>query len=300
MTVDGRRVDLRAVTVPLVAGESVVLRVLDTGGVPRGLHELGMEEGDRERLAHVLARASGCVLATGPTGSGKSTSLYAALMTVRSDEKTVMSIEDPVEYRLPAVKQVQVNERTGLTFASGLRSMMRADPDVIMVGEMRDRESAQIAVEAALTGHLVLSTLHTRDAASAVTRLVDMGIEPFLVASSIDCVVAQRLARRLCPDCRRPAQVPASAVGLEGAGPVPVFEPGGCPRCRGTGYRGRFGLFEVLVVTDELRALIVDRAPSEALATTAVAQGMRRLRDAGLAKVRGGETSLAEVGRVVG
>jgi type IV pilus assembly protein PilB len=300
MTVDGRRIDLRVVTVPLVAGESVVLRVLDTGGVPLTLNELGMGADDRERLASVLGRSYGAMLATGLTGSGKSTSLYAALLTVRSGEKTIMSIEDPVEYRLPRVKQVQVNDRAGLTFASGLRSMMRADPDVIMVGEMRDRESAQIAVEAALTGHLVLSTLHTRDAPSAITRLVDMGIEPFLVASSIDCVVAQRLARRLCASCRRPTEVPAALVGLEGDAPVPVFEPLGCARCRGTGYRGRVGLFEVMTVGEELRGLIVARAPSDALAEAAVRAGMRRLRDDGLAKVRRGETSLAELARVSG
>jgi type IV pilus assembly protein PilB len=300
MAVDGRRIDLRVVTVPLVAGESVVLRILDSGGVPLTIDELGMEPEDRTRFQASLKKSYGGILTTGPTGSGKSTSLYAALMTVRSPEKTVMTIEDPVEYRLTGVKQLQVSERAGLTFATGLRSMMRSDPDVIMVGEIRDRESAHIAVEAALTGHLILSTLHTRDAPSAATRLVDMGIEPYLVASSIDCVVAQRLARRLCSVCRQATDVPAADVGLDQDGSFSVFEPGGCSRCRGTGYKGRLGLFEVLTITHEVKQLIVQRASADAIAEMAVSQGMRRLRDDGLAKVRAGETSLAEVGRVIG
>ena len=211
-----------------------------------------------------------------------------------------MTIEDPVEYRLAGVEQIQVSERSGMGFATGLRAIVRADPDVIMVGEIRDRESAHIAVDAALTGHLVLSTLHTNDAPSAAMRLVDMGIEPYLVASAVNCVIAQRLARKLCPTCRRTAHVPSEHVGLPAGGEIEVFEAIGCPRCRHTGYRGRVGLFEVMNVTDEIRSLIVGHASAHEISALAVQQGMTTLREDGLAKVRAGETTLAELGRVVG
>jgi type IV pilus assembly protein PilB len=290
LTLDGRRIDIRVTTVPLVDGESAVLRLLDPGQRPLSLTDLGMGAGDQARLERVLARSHGAVLATGPTGSGKSTSLYAALAVVNSREKTVMTIEDPVEYRVPGVKQMQVAERAGLTFASGLRSIVRADPDIIMVGEMRDRESAKIAIEAALTGHLVLSTLHTNDAPAAAARLVDMGVEPYLVASAIDCVVAQRLARRVCEHCRRPVTAPAAEVE--------VFEPAGCTRCRDTGYRGRVGLFEVMAVSEEIRSLIVTRATAGEIRRVAIEQGMQPLVEDGLDKVRAGETTLAEIARV--
>jgi type IV pilus assembly protein PilB len=298
LTLDGRRVDIRVTTVPLVEGESAVMRLLDPGQRPLSLESLGMNAGDRSLLERVLARSHGAVLATGPTGSGKSTSLYAALAVVNSPSKTVMTIEDPVEYRVPGVKQMQVAERTGLTFATGLRSIVRADPDIIMVGEMRDRESAKIAIEAALTGHLVLSTLHTNDAPAAAARLVDMGVEPYLVASAIDCVVAQRLARRLCDACRRPVTVAGADVGLAGSGEVQVFESAGCPRCRETGYRGRVGLFEVLAISEEIRSLIVTRAHTGEIRRVAIEQGMRPLAEDGFDKVRGGETTLAELARV--
>jgi type IV pilus assembly protein PilB len=298
LTLDGRRIDIRVTTVPLVDGESAVLRLLDPGQRPLSLTDLGMGAGDQARLEGVLARSHGAVLATGPTGSGKSTSLYAALAVVNSPEKTVMTIEDPVEYRVPGVKQMQVAERAGLTFASGLRSIVRADPDIIMVGEMRDRESAKIAIEAALTGHLVLSTLHTNDAPAAAARLVDMGVEPYLVASAIDCVVAQRLARRLCEHCRRPVRAAAADVGLDGAGEVEVFEPAGCARCRDTGYRGRVGLFEVMAVSEEISSLIVRRATAGEIRRVAIEQGMQPLVEDGLHKVRAGETTLAEIARV--
>jgi type IV pilus assembly protein PilB len=300
LTVDGRRIDLRVAIVPLVGGESAVLRILDSGNAPLSLEDLGMADDDRAKVTKALSRAHGAVLTTGPTGSGKSTSLYAALRIVRSPEKTVMTIEDPVEQRMTGVKQVQVSERTGLTFARGLRSMMRADPDVVMVGEMRDRESAHIAIEAALTGHMVLSTLHTNDAPTAGPRLVDMGIEPYLVASALECVVAQRLARKLCESCRRPGQAPASAFGLEGEEMIDVYEPVGCSRCRGSGYRGRIGLYEVMLVSEEIRSLIVRQASSADVSRVAVAQGMRTLREDGLLKARQGLTSLAEVARVTG
>jgi type IV pilus assembly protein PilB len=298
LTLDGRRIDIRVTTVPLVDGESAVLRLLDPGQRPLSLTDLGMGAADQARLERVLARSHGAILATGPTGSGKSTSLYAALAVVNSREKTVMTIEDPVEYRVPGVKQMQVAERAGLTFASGLRSIVRADPDIIMVGEMRDRESAKIAIEAALTGHLVLSTLHTNDAPAAAARLVDMGVEPYLVASAIDCVVAQRLARRLCQHCRSPMRVAAADVGLEGAGDVEVFEPAGCSRCRDTGYRGRVGLFEVMAISEEIRSLIVRRSTAGEIRRIAIEQGMRPLLGDGLDKVRAGETTLAEIARV--
>ncbi|MDQ6750830.1 MAG: Flp pilus assembly complex ATPase component TadA [Actinomycetota bacterium] len=300
LSVDDRQVDLRVVTLPLVHGESVVLRILDQGTVPMGLHELGLRDDERARVEASLRLSHGAVLATGPTGSGKSTSLYAALMGIRTREKSILTIEDPVEYQVSGIKQVQVNERAGLTFATGLRSMMRADPDVIMVGEIRDRESALIGIEAALTGHLVLSSLHTNDAPSAVTRLIEMGIEPFLVASSIECVIAQRLARRLCRSCRQPTKLPAAVFGPGGDGEIDVYEPAGCSHCAGTGYKGRIGLFEVMTLTEELRTLVVERASADQIARLAVTQGMRRLRDDGLAKVRAGETSVAEVARVTG
>jgi type IV pilus assembly protein PilB len=289
LTIEGRQIDLRVVVLPLVDAESVVLRILDSGSAPLSLEDLGMQPHDRERFGSALGRSYGGVLACGPTGAGKSSTLYAALLSIATREKTIITIEDPVEYRVEGIRQVQVNEKTGMTFATGLRSMMRADPDIVMVGEIRDAESAHIAIEAALTGHLVLSTLHTNDAPSAVSRLTDMGIEPFLVASSIDCVVAQRLARKLCEHCKQPS-------GEEPG----TFEPVGCARCGGTGYKGRTGLFEVMKVTPEMHHLIVERASVEKLTELAIEQGMRRLREDGMDKVRAGITSLAEVARVVG
>jgi type IV pilus assembly protein PilB len=289
LTIDSRQIDLRVVVLPLVDAESVVLRILDSGSAPLSLEDLGMQEHDRVRFRSALQRSYGGVLACGPTGAGKSSTLYAALLSIASREKTIITIEDPVEYRVEGIRQVQVNEKTGMTFATGLRSMMRADPDIVMVGEIRDAESAHIAVEAALTGHLVLSTLHTNDAPSAVSRLTDMGIEPFLVASAIDCVVAQRLARKLCEHCKQPS--------VETAG---TFEPVGCVRCGNTGYKGRIGLFEVMKVTPEMHHLIVERASVEQMTQLAIDQGMRRLREDGMDKVRAGITSGAEVARVVG
>jgi type IV pilus assembly protein PilB len=298
LTLDGRRIDIRVVTVPLVAGESAVLRVLDPGDTPLSLAELGMDDPDREAVERALRRAHGAILATGPTGSGKSTTLYASVGVVSSPEKAIMTIEDPVEYRLPRVKQMQVFERAGVTFAAGLRSIVRADPDIIMVGEMRDRESAHIAIEAALTGHLMLSSLHTNSAPAAAARLIDMGIEPYLVASSLECVIGQRLVRRLCLRCRRATTAPGADIGLEPGTEATVYEPVGCVHCHGTGYRGRQGIYEVMTVTDEIRTMIVARATAPEIMRKAVEQGMRPLREAGLAKVRAGETSIAEIARV--
>ena len=251
----------------------------------------------------LVKKPRGLVLVTGPTGSGKSTTLYAALGEINTPEKNIITIEDPVEYQLEGLTQVQTNSKAGLSFANGLRAMMRADPDVIMVGEIRDRETAQIAVEAALTGHLVLSTLHTNDAPTALTRLIEMGIEPFLVASAIDCVVAQRLARTLCQSCKRRTMVRADVLrdhGFASAYDLEAYEPVGCARCGGSGYKGRIGLYEVMTITEEIRTLAIQRGSADEIARVAVANGMKRLREDGLDKVRLGITSIAEVARVTG
>ncbi|MEV4418787.1 GspE/PulE family protein [Patulibacter sp. NPDC049589] len=303
ISIDGRGVDLRAVTLPSVHGEAVVLRILDRADGVITLDRLGMGLEDRSRFEAAFSKPYGAILATGPTGSGKSTSLYAALQRLNTADRHIVTIEDPVERQLDGVTQVQVNNRAGVTFANGLRSMMRADPDVIMVGEIRDAETAKIAVESALTGHLVLSTLHTNDAPTAVTRLLEMGVEPFLVASAIECVVAQRLARSLCETCKRPVRMPAELVrqqGFEVDGDVDVFEAVGCGRCGDTGYRGRVGLYEVMVVDEEMRSMIVERAPIDRITAHAVASGMVRLRQDGLRKVLSGKTSFAEITRVTG
>jgi type IV pilus assembly protein PilB len=267
------------------------------------LDALGMRDQERARFEQAIGQSHGAVLVTGPTGSGKTTTLYAALRSLNTPEKTLITIEDPVEYRLDGVKQVQVNQKVGLTFATGLRSMLRADPNIIMVGEIRDRDTAQIAVEAALTGHLVLSTLHTNDAPTAITRLVEMGIEPFLVASSIDCVVAQRLARTLCTYCRAETKLGKATLaenGFDVGTGIAAFEAVGCRRCGGTGYKGRTGLYETMPITDEIRSLVLARASANDVAEVAVAQGMRRLRADGLDKVKQGFTTVAEIVRVTG
>jgi type IV pilus assembly protein PilB len=301
LNIESRQVDVRVVTLPSVHGESVVLRILDKDSVVMELDKLGMAEGERLRYEKGFTQSYGAVLATGPTGSGKSTTLYAALQQINTTDKNIITIEDPVEYQIEGITQVQLNVKAGLGFATGLRSMMRADPDVIMVGEIRDSETATIAVEAALTGHLVLSTLHTNDAPTAITRLLEMGIEPFLVASAIDCVVAQRLARTLCPTCKRRAIIPADRLreaGFKVQYDLEAYEPAGCGRCGSSGYKGRIGLYEVMTITQEIRDLVLDRAPADRIAQLAVQQGMRRLRDDGLEKVRQGQTSIAELTRV--
>jgi len=298
LTVDGRRVDIRVVTLPLVNGEGAVMRILDKGVVVNGLESIGMQEAELERFDSAIHRPNGAVLVTGPTGSGKSTTLYAALHALNDGERSILTIEDPVEQRIPGIKQMQIAPKAGVTFDVGLRSMLRADPDVIMVGEIRDRETAHIAVEAALTGHLVLSTLHTRDAPSALGRLIDMGIEPFLVSSAVDCIVAQRLVRMLCKHCKRKQKLSKAVLeehGLAGAEP---YEPVGCSRCGGSGYRGRLGVYEVMTVSERIRALILERASVDDMVTIALEQGMVRLRDDGLQKVRDGLTSIAEVERM--
>jgi type IV pilus assembly protein PilB len=303
LTVDGRHVDLRIVTMPTVRGEGVVMRILDKEGVVMDLDTLGMGDDDRTRFERAITQAHGAVLVTGPTGSGKSTSLYAALQVLNTTEKNIITVEDPVEYELDGITQLQVNAKAGLTFATGLRAMVRADPDIIMVGEIRDRETAQIAIEAALTGHLVLSTLHTNDAPGSVTRLIEMGVEPFLVASAIDCVVAQRLVRTLCAHCKKRTILPVDTLveyGYTAKLDIEGYEAVGCKNCNGAGYRGRIGIYEVMPLTAEVRALAIERRSADEIAEVAVKQGMRRLKDDGLEKVRTGRTSISEVARVCG
>jgi type IV pilus assembly protein PilB len=303
LTVEGRQVDVRVVTLPSVHGETVVLRILDKESIRLELEKLGMAEQELTRFRSSFTRAHGAVLATGPTGSGKSTTLYGALRELHSPEKNIITIEDPVEYQIDGITQLQVNNKSGLTFASGLRSMMRADPDILMVGEVRDHETAQVAIEGALTGHMVLSTLHTNDAPTAITRLIEMGIEPFLIASALDCVVAQRLARVLCPHCKRRTIISAQVVrdhGYSAQFDIEAYEPVGCVRCGGMGYRGRIGLFEVMTMSDAIRNLTLARAPSDQITAVAMREGMRRLREDGLDKIKAGLTSMAEVARVTG
>ncbi len=301
VAVDGHPVDLRVATVPSVWGEEVMLRILDRSSSVLSLEELGFVPDTLAQYEDAIANPHGAILVVGPTGSGKSTTLYSTLSVLNEESRKVITVEDPVEVRLPGVSQIHVNRRAGLSFASALRSILRSDPDVVMVGEIRDTETAKIAIEAAMTGHLVLSTLHTNDAPSALTRLMEMQVEPFLVASSLRCVLAQRLARKLCVRCREaydpPAHVLAATGGLDG---VPLYRAVGCKECCGTGYRGRIGLVELMLVNEAIEGLAADRCPSEEIRRTAIAQGMRSLCDDGLSKVREGITSLDEVMRVVG
>lgn len=305
VTHGGRKIDLRVATLPTVWGEKVVMRILDNTTASRDLADLGFSRANHERFARSYRKPYGMVLVTGPTGSGKSTTLYAALNVVSRPEVNVITVEDPVEYRIPGINQVQVNPKAGLTFAGALRSILRSDPDIVLLGEIRDAETATIAVEAALTGHLVLSTLHTNDAPSAITRLTEMGIEPFLVGSALDCVLAQRLTRRLCDRCKeayRPDEAQLAAVGFPyvPGEPLPVlYRPVGCPSCSRTGFRGRIALHEVMTVTEQVERLTVQRASAAEIARTATAQGMATLREDGWDKVRQGLTSLEEVLRVV-
>jgi type IV pilus assembly protein PilB len=301
LTVDKHAIDTRVVTMPRVDGEGIVMRILDKSQALIGLEQLGMAQGAEEVFEDAFRRSYGAVLVTGPTGSGKSTTLYAALNEINEPERNIITIEDPVEYQLPGVNQLQVNLKAGLTFAGGLRAMLRADPDVIMVGEIRDGETAKIAIESALTGHLVLSTLHTNDAPSAITRLTEMNIEPFLSASAIVAVVAQRLVRQLCTYCKSRTMLSVSSLesaGFNVAFDLEAYEPIGCGRCGGTGYKGRTGLYEVMAISDEIRDLTIERASSEEIRKVAVAQGMRPLRADGFEKVKNGVTSIAEVARV--
>ncbi|MFC5928090.1 type II secretion system protein GspE [Cryobacterium melibiosiphilum] len=305
VTHDGRQIDLRVAMLPTVWGEKVVLRILDNATGTMSMTDLNMLEANLTAYRTAYSKPNGMILVTGPTGSGKSTTLYTTLNDVSTPQINVITVEDPVEYRMVGINQVQVNRKAGLTFATALRSILRSDPDVVLLGEIRDQETAKIAIEASLTGHLVLSTLHTNDAPSAMTRLVEMGMEPFLVGSALDCVVAQRLARRLCDRCKvADTRDLAELARLEfcTAGDVdpPVFyQPGGCPACSNTGYRGRVAVHEVMTVTDEIERLTVSHASSAEIGAVARAQGMVTLREDGWAKVRLGLTSIDEVLRVV-
>jgi type IV pilus assembly protein PilB len=301
VTVDERRVDLRVTTLPTQRGEGATIRILDKDNAQRTLDELGMDGTAREYFEASFRKAYGAVLVTGPTGSGKSTTLYATLQELNDVEKNIITIEDPVEYRLSGINQINVNRKAGLDFATGLRSMLRADPDIVMVGEIRDAETARIAVEAALTGHMMLTTLHTNDAPGAIARLTKMGIEPFLIASAVDCIVAQRLARKLCTQCKRRTCLSPEALaeaGLRAAVEIEAYEPAGCSRCNQSGYKGRVGLYSVMSMTERIKEMTVALAPEAEIAVVAREEGMCTLREDGLAKVRAGMTSLAEVLRV--
>jgi type IV pilus assembly protein PilB len=301
----GQKLDLRVASLPTVYGEKIVLRLLDTAGAAVELTELGFSSEVYGRYEEVFRRPYGTILVTGPTGSGKSTTLYATLNELNTPERNIITVEDPVEYRMSGVNQIQTNPRAGLTFASALRSILRADPDVLMVGEIRDRETAKIAVEAALTGHLVLATLHTNDAPGALNRLTDMGVEPFLTASAVDCVIAQRLARRLCESCKEPVDAdPTILAGLNFPTELMPDEPRfhravGCGRCGGTGYRGRIGVYELMIVGDAIREMILRRDSAREIARVAEGEGMVRLRDDGLLKAARGLTTVEEVLRTV-
>jgi general secretion pathway protein E len=298
LLIGGRDIDIRVSIIPTTYGERAVLRLLDRMQGILGLWEVGLSKDDEKRLEALLTRTNGILLVTGPTGSGKTTTLYAALNRIHSEEKNIITVEDPVEYQLKGIGQINVNPKIGLTFASGLRSILRQDPDVIMVGEIRDYETAEIAIQASLTGHLVLSTLHTNDAASAITRLIDMGVEPFLVASSLAGVLAQRLVRLICPHCKeeyKPSSVESSYFKNP---PESLWKGAGCEKCNFKGYLGRIGIFELLVVDDDIRGMITEKTDAQSIKNLAASKGMRALRADGIEKVLKGITTLEEVLRV--
>jgi len=299
--ISGREIDVRVSVIPMIHGEAVVLRLLDRTSVLLGLDKLGMSERDLGIMRMICQRPHGIILVTGPTGSGKTTSLYAALSQINDVQRNIITIEDPVEYQLHGVNQIQVSTKAGLTFGSGLRSILRHDPNVVLVGEIRDSETAEIAIQASLTGHLVFSTLHTNDAPSALTRLVDMGIEPYLVASSLEAIVAQRLVRVVCSECRE-SLTDSEAMPLRRRFgdqlPAVLYKSVGCERCQGTGYHGRIGIFEMMLVSDELRSMILENASAPELRKVAMRQGMKSLRDDGFRQLHSGRTTVQEILRV--
>lgn len=303
-TIEGRQFDFRVSTLPSVYGEKIVLRILDKSAIGVGLNRLGLLPDTLERFEALIMRTYGIILVTGPTGSGKSTTLYSVLSKLNSGEKNILTIEDPVEYELAGITQTQINNRAGLTFAAGLRTMLRQDPNIIMVGEIRDAETALIAIEAALTGHLVLSTLHTNDAPGAVTRMIDMGVEPFLIASGVIGVLAQRLVRVICPKCKEQYKPPSDAVKrlgipMEDGSEVTFYRGRGCDHCKGSGYKGRIGIYELMPVADKVRDLILARESSYAIREKAVECGMRTLKEDAMEKILLGTTSLEESLRVI-
>ncbi|MHB1326209.1 MAG: GspE/PulE family protein [Thermoleophilia bacterium] len=305
LTVGGKPIDIRVASMPTVYGEKIVLRLLDRGSIMLNLSDLGFSERALKRFEMSFRKPYGAILVTGPTGSGKSTTLYATLNVLNSKEKNIITVEDPVEYRLSGINQTQINPKAGLTFASGLRAILRSDPDIVMVGEIRDKETAQIAIEAALTGHLVLSTLHTNDAPGALTRLTEMGIEPFLTASAIECIMAQRLVRKLCTNCKEPYQPTDEALRQNGfpqeimGNNATLYRSVGCPRCNKTGYKGRLGIYEVMLVSEAIERLTVERKSADEISRVAQAEGMLSLREDGIDKVIKGITSMEEIARVI-
>jgi len=303
LKVGGKKIDLRVSTVPTLHGESVVMRVLDRESMGYSLLNLGFAEKTLEQFEFLIRKPHGIVLVTGPTGSGKTTTLYAALEKINSPDKKIITVEDPVEYELAGVNQIEVKPKIGLTFASGLRSIVRQDPDIILIGEIRDLETAEIAIQSSLTGHLVFSTVHTNDAPTTITRLLDMGVENYLLASTVEGILAQRLVRRLCPQCKegyKPSKLELSQIGVEQSTELPkkVFKAVGCDDCNQTGYRGRIGIYELLVMTDKMTSLILERAAAHKLRQEAFRQGSRTLREDGWLKVADGTTSISEVLRV--
>jgi len=298
-----RDIDIRVSVIPTTFGERIVLRLLNKSSAHFGLQEIGLSPGHLKVLEELIQRPNGILLVTGPTGSGKTTTLYAALSRINSSDKNIVTIEDPVEYQLFGIAQIQVNPKIGLTFAHGLRSILRHDPDVVLVGEVRDPETAEIAIQAAMTGHLVFSTLHTNDAASAMTRLLDMGIEPFRIASVVRAIAAQRLVRVLCPDCKEAFSPPPEILRDTGILPARlggrvIYRAKGCPACAGTGYRGRTGIYEIMLVSEPIRHLIMRKADSATIARQALEEGMKTLREDGAEKVLAGITALEELVRV--
>ncbi|MEI7814252.1 MAG: ATPase, T2SS/T4P/T4SS family [Coriobacteriia bacterium] len=304
LQIDGRALDLRVATLPTPLGEGIVIRVLNSGVSFHTIDGLGLSEANYEKFCRMLHKPYGCILIAGPTGSGKSTTLYAALQSINDPRRKIVTIEDPIEYRMEGLSQVAVNSRVGLTFAAGLRTLLRFDPDVVMVGEVRDAETASIAIRAALTGHLVLSSIHTNDAPSALTRITDMGVETYVTSSALLGAVAQRLVRHLCPKCKRAVVIPrerllAAGFNLREIKTLTTFEPVGCEACRNTGFVGRLGVFEIMEMDEELMRLFLKNAPSEELRALAIAKGMVTLRRDALDKVVEGITSLEEVDRAV-
>lgn len=296
----GKIIDFRVSTLPTIYGEKIVLRLLDRSATLIGLEKLGFTEEILHNFDNLIRRPYGMILVTGPTGSGKTTTLYSALAKISTTEKNIITIEDPVEYQFARINQVQINPKAGLTFANGLRSILRQDPDIMMVGEIRDRETAEIAVQSALTGHLVLSTIHTNDSAGAIARLIDMGIEPYLISSSLIGILAQRLARRICPRCRVPKEPTEEEIKvLKISSDHTMYEGKGCEACRHTGYRGRLGIFELLVIDDEIRAMIVDKTPANVIREVAVKNGMVTLWEDAKLKVIDGITTYSEILRTV-
>jgi len=298
---EGKEVDIRVSCMPTIYGENVVLRLLDVSSALLPLPQLGFSKAVLEKYEKLILRPYGMILVTGPTGSGKTTTLYASLDKINRVEKNILTIEDPVEYRLPGIRQTQVNPKVQLTFANGLRSFLRQDPDVVMVGEIRDWETAEIAIQAALTGHLVLSTLHTNDAPGAITRLIDMGVEPFLISSSVVGILAQRLVRTICPDCREdytPSREALGDIGLTEKGNFKFYRGKGCRKCADTGYKGRIGIFELMIPDDPIRNSILTKASLGELRKYAKAAGMTRLKEDGIQKIKEGLTTVEEVLRV--